>query len=77
MNLVGTGLLILAALLGGMALLVGVVIAIDPSLVRPALLLLVLLAAMAGASAVVGRRLREEAAEAGAWGDGDEADDGV
>jgi hypothetical protein len=68
-NLLGACLLALAALLAGLALLVGVAMAIDPSLVRPALLTLVLLTALAGASAVVGRRLREEAAEARAWGD--------
>ena len=77
MSVLGTGLFILAALLAGMAVLVGVAMAIDPSVVRPALLLLVLLAALAGASAVVGRRLREESAEARAWGDGDDEEEAV
>jgi len=62
-------LLVVAALIGALALLVGAAIVVDPSLARPLLLLLVLLTALAGASAVTGRRLREEAAEARTWED--------
>jgi membrane protein implicated in regulation of membrane protease activity len=76
MSLLGTVLLALAAALALMAVAVGIAMVIDPALIQPGLIALVLLAALAAANAVVGRRLREEDAEARAWDEDDEPWDG-
>lgn len=67
MKLLAILLLVLAAVIGVLALLVGAAMVIDPSLVRPGLLTLALLVSLAGACVAVGRRLREETAEAQDW----------
>jgi hypothetical protein len=71
-RLLGTVLYVVAGLIAAMALLIGAAMVVDPDLVRPGLLLLVLVTALAAACAVVGRQLRREAVEAAAWGDADE-----
>jgi hypothetical protein len=67
MRLLGTTLLGLAIVIAGLALLLGVSMAIDPGSIEAGLVPLVLVAALAGACWAIGSRLRREVREAEEW----------
>lgn len=67
MRLLGTALLALALVIAGMALLLGVSMAVDPRSIEAGLVLFVLASALAGACWAIGSRLRRDAAAAEDW----------
>ena len=67
MRLLGTMLLVLAIAIAGMALLLGISMAMDPSSIEAGLVLFVLVAALAGACWAIGSRLRRDAVAAEEW----------
>jgi uncharacterized membrane protein YccC len=66
-RLLGTLLRGLALVIAGMAVLLGVSMAIDPRSIEAGLVLLVLASALAGACWAIGSRLRRDAAAVEDW----------